>query len=166
MMRLDQATLLGLIDKAFAEVTRGEGISLHEAVALDNHASEPERLAARRQDVDAHWRDVPDADIAANDAVFSFLDLKGHVYYAPAYMAWFIRTGYDTDSNSVEAAQRAFNPWGKTEGGRRYRPHEMFSPEQCACIAQYLRYVDEVLDGTSGGSTAREYLDAYWAQFL
>jgi len=109
---------------------------------------------------------VPDADIAANDAVFSILDLKGHVYYAPTYMVWFIRTGYDTDSNSVEAAQRAFNPWGKTEGGRRYRPHEMFSPEQCACIAQYLHYVDEVLDGTSGGSTAREYLDAYWAQFL
>lgn len=115
-MTLDKATFLGLIERAFAAVARGNGISLHEATAIDNYASASERMAARRKDVDTHWREVPYAHIAANDTVFSFLDIKGHVYYAPAYMAWFIRTGYDTDSNSVECAQRAFNPWGKIEG--------------------------------------------------
>lgn len=165
-MPLDKTELVTLIEHAFANVSRGDGISLHEAAAIDDHASEAIRKAARLKDVDAHWREVPDQHIAAHDAVFSFLDIKGHVYHAPAYMLWFLRTGYDTRSNSVMFAQSAFNPWGKHEGGSRHRPHDMFTPAQCACIAQYHLYVSEVLDGDSSCSTAREYLDAYWSRFL
>lgn len=163
---IDKEHLLIQIQRTFANVTRGDAISLHEATAIDDYASDAIRKAARLKESDAHWSEVPDEHIADNYSVFSFLDIKGHVYYAPAYMSWFLRTGYDTPSNSVECAQYAFNPWGKTEGGRRYRPHEMFSPEQCACIAQYLLYIYEVLDGESCCSTAKKYLDSYWSKFL
>lgn len=165
-MALDAKQLLSLIQQAFADVTRGDGISLHEATAIDDYASEAERRIARAKDVDTHWSQVPDEHIARHDTVFSFLDIKGHVYYAPAFMSWLVRTGYGTPSNSVDSAQYAFNPWGKHEGGARRLPHDMFTAEQCACIAQYLLYIDEVLDEGSACSTAREYLDSYWRRFL
>ena len=165
-MALESAQLLSLIQQAFAGVRRGDGVSLHEATAIDDYASDSERRAARAKDLDTHWSQVPDEDIARHDTVFSFLDIKGHVYYAPAFMSWLVRTGYNTPSNSVESAQHAFNPWGKHEGGKRWLPHEMFTTEQCACIAQYLLYIDEVLDEGSCCSTAREHLDSYWHRFL
>lgn len=165
-MHARKEQLLQQIQRAFANVARGDGISLHEATAIDNYASDSEREAARLKDIEAHWEGVPDEHIASNDTVFSFLDIKGHVYYAPAYMSWLIRTGYDTPSNSVECAQSAFNPWGKYERDHRYRPHEMFTPEQCTCIAQYLLYICEILDENSCCSTAKEYLDTYWSRFL
>lgn len=165
-MAIEKEQLVRQIQRAFASVTRSNGISLHEAAAIDDYASDAIRKAARLKDVDTHWSEVPDEHIAANDSVFSFLDIKGHVYYAPAYMLWLLRAGYDTPSNSVEGAQSAFNPWGKYEGNRRYRPNEMFTPEQCTCIAQYLLYIYEVLDDDSCCSTAKEYLDSYWSRFL
>ena len=124
---------------ARGDVTRGDGISLHEATAIDDYASEAERRIARAKDVDTHWSQVPDEHIARHDTVFSFLDIKGHVYYAPAFMSWLVRTGYGTPSNSVDSAQYAFNPWGKHEGGARRLPHDMFTAEQCACIARQPR---------------------------
>lgn len=163
---MGKAQLLALIQTAFADVHRGEGISLHEATAIDDYASDAERKSARLKDTDTHWSQVPDEHIARHDTVFSFLDVKGHVYYAPAFMSWLLRTGYDTPSNSVESAQNAFNPWGKHEGGKRWRPQDMFTPEQCACIAQYLLYIAEVMDADTCCSTAREHLDSYWHQFL
>lgn len=165
-MAIEKEQLLIQIQRAFGKVTRSDGISLHEATAIDDYASDAIRKAARLKDVDTHWSEVPDEHIAANYSVFSFLDIKGHVYYAPAYMSWLVRTGYDTQSNSVECAQYAFDPRGKYEGNRRYTPDEMFTPEQCACIAQYLLYIYEVLDGDSCCSTAKEYLDSYWSKFL
>jgi hypothetical protein len=158
--------LLEQIQYAFSEVERGDGISLHEASAMDDYASEAERQLARLKDADAHWTEVPDEHISQNHAVFSFLDIKGHRYYAPAFMSWLIRTGYDTSSNSAESAQFAFDPWGKVEGGHHYPPHEIFTPAQCKCIAQYLLYIYEQLDEKSCCSTAKEYFDAYWAKFL
>ena len=165
-MALEKEHLLSQIQSAFSNVTRDGGISLHEATAIDNYALEPERKTARLKDIDSHWTCVPDEHIATNDTVFSFLDIKGHVYYAPAYMSWLLRTGYDTQSNSVECAQYAFNPWGKYEGNHHYSPQEMFTPEQCACIAQYLLYIYEVLDEKSSCSTAKEYLESFWSKFL
>lgn len=158
--------LLKQIRLAFSAVERGDAISLHEASAIDDYASEPERKSARLKDIDRHWTEVPDEHISENHSVFSFLDIKGHLYYAPAYMSWLIRTGYDTSSNSAESAQFAFDPWGKVEGGHHYRPHEIFTETQCKCIAQYLAYIYEVLDEESCCSTAKEYLDAYWEKFL
>jgi len=163
---LGRDELLALIREAFADVQRGSGVSLREARAIDDHATGAQRLAARQKDADTHWGQVPDADIAEHDAVFSFMDLRGHQYYAPAYMSWLVRQGYDTSSNSVETAQFAFDPWGKVEGGQHLRPHEMFTPAQCACIARYLQYVAEVLDEGSEGSTAGDYLRTYWSRYL
>jgi hypothetical protein len=158
--------LLQQIKEAFDGVDRVGAISMHEATALDDYASAAERVKARELDTDTCWQEVPDEHIARHYSIFSFLDVKGHVYYAPAYMSWLVRVGYDTDSNSTESAQFAFNPWGKHQGGTHHKPHDMFTEPQCKAIAAYLLYVYEVLDEGSCCSTAKPYLERYWASYL
>ena len=157
--------VLKLIHDAFKDVQLGDGVTLHEATAIDNYASLAERQAARRLDTARRWQDVPDEHIARHYSVFSFLDVKGHVFYAPAYMCWLLRTGYDTESNSTEAAQQAFHPWGVFDGIEYRKPHEIYTPEQCRAVAHYLLYVYEVLD-EEGCSLVKEPLDQYWRQHL
>ena len=108
---------------------------------------------------------MPDEHIAGHDAVFSYLGVKGHLFYAPAYMCWLLRHGYDTDSNSTAAAQQAFHPQGILDGGIYRQPDSIYTRAQCHAIAHYLLYVYEVLD-EEGLSLVKEPLDRYWSQFL
>src|SRR5262245_49552524 len=78
--------VLSEIEAAFSGVSREGGVTLHEATAIDDYATQAQRESARARDQETRWQDVPDADIASNYSVFSFLDDIGRVYYAPAYM--------------------------------------------------------------------------------
>ena len=50
------------IDKAFDGVKRG-AVTLHEADVIDRYRSDKECKAARAQDTEGRWQDVPEADI-------------------------------------------------------------------------------------------------------
>jgi hypothetical protein len=78
--------LVVLVEEAFAGVTRGDGISLHEAIAMDDYATPETRAAARAQDHDTDWHDVPNNVLSAHCEVFSYLDPAGYRYYLPAAM--------------------------------------------------------------------------------
>ncbi len=83
--------LIEAIIEAFDGVSRGNGVTLHEAMVIDDYGSPAERAAARAQDTEDKWQDVPEDDIRFSDAVLSFLDAKGFHYYLPAYMVWHLR---------------------------------------------------------------------------
>lgn len=153
-----QKALLAKIEAAFAGVSREGGITLHEATAIDDYAMPEQRSAARLRDQERRWQDVPDGHIARHYSVFSFLDDVGRAYYAPAYMSWLVRTGYGTQSNSIDGILFALNPcheWG-----------HILTPAQCRAVAEFLTYVHEVLDEGSELSDAKAYLDHYWGQYL
>ena len=78
--------LAALIEEAFAGVTRGEGVTLHEAIAEGDYAAPDAVAAARALDQDSDWHDVPRDVLAAHSELFSYLDAAGHRYYLPAVM--------------------------------------------------------------------------------
>jgi len=78
--------LIAEINEAFDGVSRGYGITLHEAIAIDDYASQEERMAARRRDREARWQDVTDQDILECPSALSFLDPEGFRYYVPTFM--------------------------------------------------------------------------------
>ena len=160
------AAVLAEIEHAFDGVSRAGGITLHEATAMDDHKPPAECRAARAQDVDTRWQDVPDEAIAAHPSVFPYLDVRGHVYYTPAFLSWLLRYGYGHPSTASESAQFAVDPAGKHEGGRHWLPHELYTPAQCHAIARCLAYVYDVLDERSCCSYAKDHLDAYWSRYL
>lgn len=83
--------LIAAIESAFKDVTREDGITLHEALADDNRLSKEEQLEARKLDMDTCWQDIPDEVMQKIEAPFGFLDSKGFRYYLPAYMRFIMK---------------------------------------------------------------------------
>jgi len=95
---LEQDELLGLIENAFDGVERGDGLTLHQAVVVDDYGSEEEFIAAEKLDTEDRWQDVPDSDISTHTSIYCFLDPKAFRYYLPASMSWAVRH-YEEDVN-------------------------------------------------------------------
>lgn len=72
------------VELAFAGVQRGNGISLHEAIAIDDYATPEERATARSRDVDMDWHDAPADLMISTVSIWSVLDGEGLRYYLPA----------------------------------------------------------------------------------
>lgn len=87
----EREILISEIRMAFHGISRSDGVTLHEARAIDGHKSEEERKNARRLDKDNSWDEVPDAHIEQYYDVFSFFDVEGFRYYLPAYMIWAVK---------------------------------------------------------------------------
>nr|WP_232334251.1 DUF6714 family protein [Leptospira interrogans] len=90
-----------LIDSAFKTVVRGNGTTLHEAVAKDDYLSAEEILAARKKDTELHWRDVPSEHLADHPEFLIYLDFEGLRYYLPAVMMFALNCSHSTDNPST-----------------------------------------------------------------
>ena len=93
-------TLIQQIENAFDGVTLGDGITLHESIALDDYATEDECIAASTVGRDRRWQDVTDAEIELDDCILHFLDREGLRYYLPAFMIWTVNN-YTTSGRII-----------------------------------------------------------------
>lgn len=95
---VERDELLKLIENAFDGVERENGITLHQAVVVDEYGSEQEFIDAEKLDTETRWQDVPDSDISTHTSIYCFLDPKGFRYYLPASMSWAVKH-YEEDDN-------------------------------------------------------------------
>ncbi len=82
---------LELIEKiaiAFKDVVLEDGVSLHEARALDDYE---DPMQARQIDWSVRWQDIPADWIEKFHDVFAFMDAKGFRHAIPAYMTWCLK---------------------------------------------------------------------------
>lgn len=105
---LPPQTILTQIHEAFDGVARGDGVTLHQAIALDDYGDAAAQAEARARDTEARWQDVPDVDIARHPSYFTFLDDAGIRYYLPAQMAWALRRHDDEDATVDEGGPSAW----------------------------------------------------------
>ena len=145
------------IERTFDGVDRGDGITLHEAVAIDMYASGEERVRARLQDTESRWQDVPDGVIEREYTIFSFLDDAGFRYYLPAYMRWILRNLEHTHSVSVDSTIYALEP-------SSYFPQRsgLFNHAQARAILHFLAWIvqtDEFRDDRAAFEAR-----AHWTQ--
>lgn len=106
--------IVALIERAFDGVSRGEGTTLHQAIAIDDYASEEAVAEAKQYDTETRWQDVPDDVIAQSPSVLTFLDETGRRYYLPAYMRWTITNQYPRFSTAFfqhDPCDIAFYTW-------------------------------------------------------
>jgi hypothetical protein len=82
-------SLIEQIQKAFSNITLGEGISLRQAREIDDYG-DPETV--RHLDERNDWRKVTDQDLEKyQDGIYSFCDEAGKRFYLPAYMCFRLR---------------------------------------------------------------------------
>lgn len=159
----------GLIEEirhAFRDVSRDNGVTLHEALVIDNYGSDAERSDARKLDLDHHWKDVPDQLIEANDSVLCFMDPKGLRYYLPAYMVWSLRNfqGSDAFSHNHPIYTLVLSESGSMRQGDLER-FQVFNEEQARAICKFLRFMAQQDEEIVSVEQARTALSAFWGKF-
>ena len=164
------ADLIAEITEAFDGVAREDGITLHQAIAIDDRKTDQEEWEARRLDTEQRWQDVPlEAIVACNNAL-SFLDRPGFRYYLPAFMVCALTTW---DSEAGDAANTCehhlLQEYPKSL--RQSEPASIaakygFNEAQCRAIAHYLRFViGEDDEFTTEHATTLEAV-AKWERFV
>lgn len=157
---------------AFADVSRADGISLHEADVLDDYGSEAALAAARQRDTDRHWQEVPDAVIAKLSSALSFLDDKGFHYYLPAYLSWTLRHYDSSASASIHSllTDLALQPWDHSQREQAHEAtirtrFERLTDAQAQVVCQALRFLAAYGYPCVNVKLARKALDQYWSRF-
>ncbi|MEH2138375.1 DUF6714 family protein [Nostoc sp.] len=138
----NRLALIAQITAAFDGVERSDGITLHEARALDDYA---DTQKARKIDSESQWQDIPDEWIEYLFDVFPFFDAKGFLYYIPAYMIWCLKHYKNFNSNTLDYTISVL----KNRGGY-YRPYfELFHTDQLQAIAAFLQFMNNFYPSTA-----------------
>ncbi|MGD1948565.1 MAG: DUF6714 family protein [Leptolyngbyaceae cyanobacterium] len=188
--------LIEEITVAFDSVARKDGVTLHEAMVIDDYGSLAERAEARAQDTEDQWQNVPENDIRFSDAVLSFLDTKGFHYYLPAYMVWYLRN-IDNEapaywSNTFDSVIFHLTYQMDTEEYAASK-FQLFTPAQLSATGRFLQFDVEreetierqdlqaylskgglsqkeidalLLEYTFHNNEERQALETYWQQFI
>jgi hypothetical protein len=144
--------LIAEITAAFDGVEREDGITLHEAQALDDRMSEAEQRAARSRDTEERWQDVPDKDIAWCSSALSFLDGKGFRYYFPAFMIYALKHWDDPEDNGSILSSCFYHMIQDYPASvRKSEPATIaskknFTNAQSKAVAAFLRFVIDFYD--------------------
>jgi len=78
--------LIHEITRAFEDIKRGDGVTLHQAIALDDRLNNHEIMKARNKDQEKNWQELELSDLSAKESALCFLDAEGFRYYLPAFM--------------------------------------------------------------------------------
>jgi hypothetical protein len=153
------------IHQAFAHVSRGNGVTLHEAEVIDDYGSPGERKSARALDLDERWQDVPDHLIEDHHDTLCFVDPKGFCYYLPAYMVWALRNYKTSDSLSSDHPIYSLMLDGDSSMREWHlNRFKRFDNQQAKAICRFLRFMSKDEDHADAVA-ARKALDQYWGRF-
>ena len=83
--------LISSLAESFRDVSLGNGITLHEANAIDLRLSVSEQRAMRRLDKASQWQNVPEEHLIKCSSALSFLDPAGFRFYLPAFLTFGLR---------------------------------------------------------------------------
>lgn len=128
--------IIAAISQAFGTVLLGQGISFHEANAIDDYASDEERKKARTLDTETHWWELPPDKLERFNLVLIYTDAEGFRFYIPAYMTLALRT-YQSTSLSIDAAISSLFPVTSLHS----KHYELLDDNQRKCIVQFLWFM-------------------------
>jgi hypothetical protein len=161
-----RSALMAEIEEAFDGVSREDGTTLHEAIAIDDYLSEEEQRAARLLDIEKRWQDVPDDHIDACYSALHFMDAKGFRYYIPAFMLCELRhhgVDWDATFSCAYHLMRAYpGSLRKSEPASIARKYD-FTGAQCVAVAKFLRFVID-FDPSHAGRATVEAVER-WEKF-
>ena len=163
---LEAQQLIAKVKATFGGITRGAGVTLHEAEVIDDYGTDAERAAARQPDTDNSWTELSDELIATHPHILSFLDVQGLRYYLPAHLTFVLKDLVQWDgptpnvSSALAISHLVVSQNFKEHQKERFRS---FSTEESEVICRVLRFVAANFSWLS--NDAEQALSAYWGQF-
>lgn len=156
--------LAGRIAEAFGGVELGNGLSLHQAWAMDLLRPPEEVLEARALDTEKNWQDIPDDAVEQFHYALTFMDPEGLRFHLPRYMIYGLEHP-GLDAPAVDAAVYACD-FGEDPDQEVVKQFNAMSRTQMECIAQFLVFVAGASDEHFDTMVAAIALEAFWYQFL
>jgi hypothetical protein len=158
------AELIAEIEASFAKVELGNGLSLHQARAMDLLQSPEEVLEARPLDIETRWQDIPDSKVDEFHYALTFMDPDSLRFHLPRFMVFALENpGLDTPA--VDAAVYACD-FGEEMEQDVLAQFNSMSRDQMKTIAHFLVHIAEAKDEDYDTMVAAIALDSFWFQFL
>ncbi|MDR3620904.1 MAG: hypothetical protein P4L85_16245 [Paludisphaera borealis] len=161
----DISELVQQIHRAFADVRRGGGYTLHQAHLEGCYDTEAKWLATGEKDPETHWSEVPGWKIETGFSTLSFFDVEGWRFYLPAFLCWSLENWRTSDSTTPDSVIWTLDlthtiGWNETHADYMER-YESLNREQCGTVLDFLSFFDRY----SGLPEARSAIESYWRQF-
>jgi len=141
-----------LVEAAFAGMTLGGGIGLHEARGLDDYADDATRAVYRASDEREDWHRLTAEELNFCSSSLSFFDAEGMRFHLPAFLLAELRGEYECGSVVFHLAQSFHENFG------------LLSPTQRTAIRAFLRFVFDDPDYRSEWPDIFDALHGYWAE--
>jgi hypothetical protein len=164
---MEKEEVIAIIRDAFRDVSRENGVSLHEALVIDVYGSKDEQRKARKQDTDTHWTEIPDHDLEHASSALCYMDPVSWRYHIPGYMIWVLSNYMKSDSFTVDNTIYTF----ELENNEVLYKYDMekfkvLNEEQSRAVARFLKYMIDHHDGRADVTIARRAFRGYWKRFI
>lgn len=128
-------SLIAQIEAAFGDVRLGNGVSLHQARAMDNYEDDATIGAARALDTEERWQDISDEKLKHLSDTLSFMDAEGFRFHIPRFMMFVLTHEASDEESDVVTAEYAkrFSDMRGNPGDRL----ELLSSEQREVIRAF-----------------------------
>ena len=158
------AELIAEIEDAFGKEELGDGLSMHQAGAMDLLLEPEEVLQARALDPEARWQDIPDERVDEFHYALTYMDPEGLRFHLPRFMVFALENP-GLDSPAVDAAVYACD-FGEEMKQEVLAQFNAMSRNQMRTIAHFLVHVAEAKDEDYDVMIAAIALESFWYQFL
>jgi hypothetical protein len=147
--------VIASIRNAFEDVRLGDGVSLHQARALDDWEPAARALTARENDREMNWYDLAEEKLRHFSDVFPFLDLRGWSFYIPAFMIWILKHEDDTAGDDRGLDYSAVFSLTERDSGS-----ELLTVSQREAVIAFLQHLARY--SSSWRDEARAALNTIW----
>ena len=152
------------VHAVFGKVELGDGLSLHQAGAMDLMLSAEEVRQSRRLDTETRWQDIPDSKVEEFHYALTFMDPEGMRFHLPRFVVYSLEHP-GLDSPAVDAAVYACD-FGDDVDDQVLGQFNAMSRRQMRTIANFLVFVAESKDEDYDILVAAMAVEAFWYQFL
>ena len=154
------------IEVAFCSVKRGDGLTLHEAMAFEgtDYCTAGERARVRALDPATRWQDIPDCSLEECLDRWAF-DEEGFRFHLPAFMRWYLRHPQELGLFRGGLLYALLSPSCSDVDDRALweRSWDIYTLEQKRVIARFLEYVAlEVPEHRQDAHMTRRF---FWFKF-
>ncbi len=152
------------IHAVFGEAELGDGLSLHQAGAMDLMLTAEEVELSRRLDSETRWQDIPDSKVEEFHYALTFMDPEGLRFHLPRFMVYSLEHP-GLDSPAVDAAVYACD-FGDDMADEVLAQFNAMSRRQMRTIANFLVFVAESKDEDYDVLVAAMAVESFWYRFL
>ncbi|CAN5820391.1 hypothetical protein BH23ACT12_BH23ACT12_02140 [soil metagenome] len=156
--------LIEQINAVFGRVELGDGLSLHQARAMDRLQPPEDVLEARPLDREDRWQEISDGKVEEFHYALTFMDPEGLRFHLPRFMVFALEHP-GLDSPAIDAAVYACD-FGDEMDQDVVAQFNAMSRTQMKTIAGFLAHITESSDKDYDTMVAAIALESFWYQFL